>query len=202
MSTGMPTCSSLPAFISGDAVGDRHRLFLVVRDIERGDAERLLQLADFAAHADPQTRIEIAERLVEQQHLRADHQGAGDGDALQLAARQLVRPALAVARAAGPAPSASSTRVAISAAGTWRALQAIGDVAGDGEVGKHRIVLEHHADVAQMRPAAGRCAASPKRISPSSSSQKPAIMRSSVVLPQPDGPSSVKNSPSPTSRST
>ena len=42
----------------------------------------------------------------------------------------------------------------------------------------------------------------PNRISPASSSQKPAIMRSSVVLPQPDGPSRVKNSPSPTVRFT
>jgi hypothetical protein len=41
-----------------------------------------------------------------------------------------------------------------------------------------------------------RC--SPKRIGPASSSAKPATMRSSVVLPQPDGPSSVKNSPSAT----
>ena len=38
----------------GDAVGHRHRLLLVVRDVDRGDAERLLQLADLAAHADPQ----------------------------------------------------------------------------------------------------------------------------------------------------
>src|SRR5215470_6931941 len=37
---------------------------------------------------------------------------------------------------------------------------------------------------------------SPNRMRPWSSSQKPATMRSSVVLPQPDGPSSVKNSPS------
>src|SRR6185503_8416940 len=37
---------------------------------------------------------------------------------------------------------------------------------------------------------------SPMRIWPASSSLKPAIMRSSVVLPQPDGPSRVKNSPS------
>src|SRR5437868_3635539 len=36
----------------------------------------------------------------------------------------------------------------------------------------------------------------PNRMRPTSSSQKPATMRSSVVLPQPDGPSSVKNSPS------
>src|SRR5436305_11424640 len=37
---------------------------------------------------------------------------------------------------------------------------------------------------------------SPKRISPALRSAKPAIVRNSVVLPQPDGPSSVKNSPS------
>src|ERR1043165_4943851 len=36
----------------------------------------------------------------------------------------------------------------------------------------------------------------PNRMRPVSSSQKPATMRNSVVLPQPDGPSSVKNSPS------
>src|SRR5690349_12638245 len=36
----------------------------------------------------------------------------------------------------------------------------------------------------------------PNAIEPESSSQKPAIIRSSVVLPQPEGPSSVKNSPS------
>src|SRR5205085_9514096 len=37
---------------------------------------------------------------------------------------------------------------------------------------------------------------SPNRTRPASSSQKPATMRKSVVLPHPDGPSSVKNSPS------
>src|SRR2546423_9678729 len=37
---------------------------------------------------------------------------------------------------------------------------------------------------------------------PSSGRSKPAIRRSVVVLPEPDGPSSVKNSPAATSRST
>src|SRR5262249_37116570 len=37
----------------------------------------------------------------------------------------------------------------------------------------------------------------PKLIRPASSSAKPAMSRNRVVLPQPDGPSSVKNSPSP-----
>src|SRR5439155_767468 len=40
---------------------------------------------------------------------------------------------------------------------------------------------------------------SPNRMSPPSTGEKPAIMRSSVVLPQPDGPSSVNSSPSPIS---
>src|SRR5262245_19207037 len=51
-------------------------------------------------------------------------------------------------------------------------------------------------------PVLRRCGGSvsmrlpPKRICPAVRSAKPAIVRSSVVLPQPEGPSSVKNSPS------
>ena len=86
-----------PAAHHRDAVGDRQRLLLVVRHVDRGDAERLLQLADLAAHLDPQLRVEVRERFVEQQHLGLDHQGAGDRDALQLAAGELVRPARVVA---------------------------------------------------------------------------------------------------------
>ena len=44
--------------------------------------------------------------------------------------------------------------------------------------------------------------APPMRISPSVTSSSPAIMRSSVVLPQPDGPTSTTNSPSSIARST
>src|SRR4030095_5693669 len=42
----------------------------------------------------------------------------------------------------------------------------------------------------------------PNRISPPSTGAKPAIMRSSVVFPHPEGPSSVKSSPSAISRLT
>ena len=50
-------------------------------------------------------------------------------------------------------------------------------------------------------PVLRRCAgnlsirSSPNHTLPRSTSQNPAIMRNSVVLPQPDGPSRVKNSP-------
>ena len=73
------------------------RLFLVVRHVEHGDAERLLQPSDLAAHLDAQLGVEIGERLVEQQDVRLDHHCAGDRDALELAAGQLMRPALAIA---------------------------------------------------------------------------------------------------------
>src|SRR5687767_12841838 len=57
-------------------------------------------------------------------------------------------------------------------------------------------------------PALRRCGGSasmrrsPKRMRPRSRSQNPATMRRSVVLPHPDGPSRVKNSPSRTASET
>src|SRR4030095_11542420 len=60
-------------------------------------AEALLRPPDLAAHLDPQLGVEVGERLVEQQHVRLDHDRARDRDALQLAAGKLMRPALAIA---------------------------------------------------------------------------------------------------------
>ena len=54
--------------------------------------------------------------------------------------------------------------------------------------------LEHEGDVAVGRPA-GCCTGLPSiRMSPLSISSRPAMARSVVVLPQPDGPSSTTNS--------
>src|SRR5205814_1476768 len=95
----------------------------------------------------------------------------------------------------------------------------------DGEVVAHRQglllvvrdVQERHSEIALERleedlhllaelevERAGRLVISspPRRTEPRSGRSKPAISRSVVVLPEPDGPSSVKNSPSPTRRST
>ena len=73
--------------------------------------------------------------------------------------------------------------------------QAEGDVLRHRQVREERVVLEDHVD----RPLVGRhvgdvgsrrCGSSP-----SVGSSKPPIIRSSVVLPQPEGPSREKNSP-------
>ena len=52
--------------------------------------------ADLLAQRDADLGVERGQRLVEQQHLRLDRERAGEGDALLLAARQLVRVAVAL----------------------------------------------------------------------------------------------------------
>ena len=71
-------------------------------------------------------------------------------------------------------------------------MQAERDIVGDVQVRKQRVVLEHHADAAllgrhlQSRP---RPDLPLSRISPPCTGSKPAMQRSTVVLPQPHGPS-------------
>ena len=74
-----------------DQVGQRHRLFLAVRDVDEGDAERGLQLLQLGAHADLQERVERRQRLVEQQRFGIGDQRARQRHALLLAAGQLRR---------------------------------------------------------------------------------------------------------------
>ena len=70
----------------------------IVADEEIGQPEPLLQVAhqieDLRLHRD----VERAGRLVADQELRLARQGAGDGDALPLAAGEFVRVLLAVGR--------------------------------------------------------------------------------------------------------
>ena len=54
-----------------DAVAHRERLLLVVGDEDEGDADVALDLLELDLHLAAQLEVEGAERLVEQQHLRA-----------------------------------------------------------------------------------------------------------------------------------
>ena len=73
------------------AVAQRHRLDLVVRHIEAGDAEAALQTADFGAHLHPQLGIEVRQRLIEQEQFGGSHDGTPHRHPLALAARELPR---------------------------------------------------------------------------------------------------------------
>ena len=63
-----------------------------------------------------------------------------------------------------------------------------------------RVVLEHHRDVAVLRAPISLTTSPPIRSSPSVMSSSPAIIRSAVDLPQPEGPTRITNSPSSISR--
>ena len=81
----------------GDAIRHGQRLALVVRDVDRGRAELLVQPAQLDLHVLAQLLVERRQRLVHQHDARLEHDGARERHALALAARQLVDAPLAVA---------------------------------------------------------------------------------------------------------
>ena len=62
-----PAARSWPSLQQHDAVGQRHRLDLVVGDVDHRRAELLVQALDLAAHLVAQLGVEIGQRLVEQE---------------------------------------------------------------------------------------------------------------------------------------
>ena len=71
-----------------DLVGQRHRLDLIMGDIDHRRTDFAVQSRDFHPHFHPQFGIKVRERFVKQEHLGATHNRAPDGDALALTARQ------------------------------------------------------------------------------------------------------------------
>ncbi len=74
-----------------NAIGERHRFFLIVRDKDERDADLALQILQLQLHLAAQIRIESRERLIEQQHTRAVDQRSGESNALLLPAAELRR---------------------------------------------------------------------------------------------------------------
>ena len=78
-----------PGVHHGHPVGDGHGLLLVVGDIDGGNAKALLQVLQLIAQLDTQLGVQVGKRLIQADDLRIGHEGAGDGDTLLLATRQL-----------------------------------------------------------------------------------------------------------------
>ena len=74
-----------------DALAERHRLDLVVGDVDGRHAEPLVQPRELRPHRDAQLGVEVAQRLVHQERLRLAHDRAAHGHALALAAGELAR---------------------------------------------------------------------------------------------------------------
>ncbi len=131
-------------------VGHRHGLDLVVGDVDGGGPELLLQFCHLHAHLDPQRRIEIRQRLVEQKRFRLAHDRAPYCDALTLAARKLARLAVQIGRQVQGGGRRLHLAVDVRARQACH-LQAERDVAADAHVRIERIGLEHHRQPALRR---------------------------------------------------
>ena len=156
------------------AVGEADRLLRVVRHQQRRRATRLDQRHQLLAQPPRQRLVERDERLVEQQQRRIDREGARQSDAAGEPERQFARIMRAV-------------------------LAELERVEQRRERRRDRRPARRGAR--SPRPSARRAAAAPgtpcrafpqpdARPSPSNSASSPATILSSVVLPQPDGPTS------------
>src|SRR4029077_7693550 len=122
-----------PAVDDGKPVGERHRLALVVRYVNRGDPVSPDDIEDLEAEILAQSRVEIAEGLVQQQQLRPTSESAGDRPPLLLPAGQLIGKALYEFRDVHGRQNLAHARFPIAAAPTAKA-KSERDIGGDGHV--------------------------------------------------------------------
>src|SRR5262249_14593993 len=86
-----------PALDDSDAIRHGERLALIMRHIDGGHAELLMEAAELDLHMLAQLLVERGERLVHEEDARLEDDGSGERDALTLAARQLLDAARAIA---------------------------------------------------------------------------------------------------------
>ena len=147
ISAGRPICSIAPFHEDRHAIGQRHRLFLVVGDVDRGDAERALQLlaARRASRAAAWRRGSTAARRAGTAaacaRWRAPARSAAA--ARPRAARAAVEQVIDVDLARRVPHRGLDLRL-----GDLRHFQRKGDVLGHRHVRIERVALEHHRDVA------------------------------------------------------
>ena len=72
-----------------DTVRERQSFLLVVRNIDRRDAELALHLLQLVAELNTELRVEVAQRLVHADDRRACNKSAGYGNSLLLTSREL-----------------------------------------------------------------------------------------------------------------
>ena len=109
--------------------------------------DRALQLP---ARALAQRRVEVRERLVEQQDARVRRERPGEGDALLLAAGDLGHAPVLEPREPGERERLGDARGRSAARRAPAALEPEGDVLADGHVREERVVLEDHAEAAAL----------------------------------------------------
>ena len=134
----------------GDTVSHRHRLDLVVRDVDRGPTDPLVELLQLRARLDAELRVEVGERLVHQEDRRLPRDRASDGHALPLATGELFRLALQQLREAEQLADLVHATLDLGL-GHPAELETERHVVVDAHVRIERVVLKDHRDVAVLR---------------------------------------------------
>ena len=119
-------------------------------DVDRRYAEVLLQFLQFRPHVDPELGIEIAERLVHQEHGRFADDGPAQSDSLSLAPAQLHRLSAQERLDLKKASGAIHPLIDL-ALGHPGILQRERDVPVHRHVRIEGIALKHHRDVPLLR---------------------------------------------------
>ena len=133
----------------GDVIGHHQCFRLIVGDVDKGRVELVLQKFQLDLHRFAQLQIERAERFIEQEYIWIEHHAASNGDALFLAAGQLVDFPLANVGQGNPLEYVLDLALYFRIAHA-RAPEAIGDVLVDVHHREQRQMLEHHLDVAPV----------------------------------------------------
>jgi len=133
--------SALRGTQQGDLIAERERFLLLVSNEHGRNPDGFDGQPQLAARALAERRVEVRQRLIEQQQPGLGGEGPRQGDTLLLAAREGVDPPVLEAWEIDQREQAAHPLVPVA-----RARNAEGNVLGDGEVREQRVVLEHHAD--------------------------------------------------------
>ena len=185
-------------------VADLAREVQLVRD-DHHRHPRLGEEAHRREHLADELGVESGRRLVEEHHLRVEAQRTRDRDALLLPARELAREMGRPAQEAHLLERARRAFFGLVAAHALRRPERERDVAERRQVREEVELLEHHPDLPpeldraapRARPATrpGPYSTPKTRTDPALGSSSRLIVRSSVDLPDPDGPKMTTCSP-------
>ena len=119
-------------------------------DIDDGNTKLSLDFLDFKAHGFTQFGIQVAERFVQQQQLRGGHERTGQGNALLLAAGELVWESAGILAQMDNAQHSLNTALDLSP-GSFFDGERVGDIIEHIHVWPYRIALEDHPDAPLFR---------------------------------------------------
>ena len=137
-----------------DMIGDAHGLVLVMGDIHEGDTDLVMDQRELQAHPLAQLEIQRRQRLVQQQHLRLEHQRPGNRGALALPAGKLARLLVGMRLHLNQRQHLLDLRIDLRL-GAMADLQPEGDVLPHRHVGEKRIILKYGIDFANIRRLVG-----------------------------------------------